>query len=167
MIIGLAGKAGSGKDTVGDWMVEQAGFEKVSFAEPIYAALAAMGFPAPATREEKEAKIKGFDFSWRQAAQTLGTEWGRGLDKHLWLKIVESKLRSSNPIVVTDVRFENEALMIRKLGGYIIHIHGRGSFLGERALHTSENGLEVYPEDWTIENSGTLGELYETLSEIF
>lgn len=165
-VIGICGRAGAGKDTVGDWLVKNRGFKRISFATPIYAALEAIGFPAPATREEKEAKIEGFDFSWREAAQTLGTEWGRGLDKNLWLKIVEAKIATGH-FVITDVRFENEAQMIRKQGA-IIHVGGRHSDLGERSSHVSEMPVMYYPgTDYVINNSGTMEELYTELTRDF
>lgn len=169
-IVGLCGRAGAGKDTVGDWLVANRGYTRTSFAAPIYAALAAMGFPAPATREEKEALIPGFNFSWRQAAQTLGTEWGRTLQADLWLRIVEQKVKSgtNENFVVTDVRFENEADMIRDAGGTILHISGRASDLGSRASHVSELPVMFhYNKDVLVDNGGTVKSLHKNLGALF
>ena len=74
MLVGIAGAAGSGKDTVGDWFVKRFDFQKLAIASTLKAGLAAMGLPEPASRELKEVNIPGFDFSWRHAAQKLGTE---------------------------------------------------------------------------------------------
>ena len=154
MIIGFAGKAGSGKDTAADYLVAQ-GFTKISFASPLKAGLAAMGFPEPVNRDDKEKQIEGFDFSWREAAQKLGTEWGRGLDPNMWIKIASLNLQA-NPttdFVFADLRFENEALTIREAGGYIMHLHGMLANLGSNFNHASEQSLTIIPgKDFVIEN---------------
>lgn len=35
MILGIAGRKGSGKDTVGDYLVARHGFVRVAFADPV------------------------------------------------------------------------------------------------------------------------------------
>ena len=168
-LVGLAGKAGSGKDTVGEWLIDNKDFIKVSFAQPLYDGLAAMGFPAPATREQKEALIPGFNFSWREAAQKLGTEWGRGLQSDIWMRIAEQRFTTSNKkVVITDVRFENEASMIRRQGGIVFHVGGRQSELGDRSGHVSEMPVMFHPnEDHILNNSSTIDQLHKNLLEIF
>lgn len=167
MIIGFTGPAGSGKDTAADHLVAHHGFTKVSWAGPLKAALAAMGFPEPNDRALKEVTIPGFPFSWRQAAQALGTEWGRTLDPDIWVKLV-GRLVSDNPEaswVVSDVRFENEAAMIRSLGGVVIHLHGRRADLGGAEAHASEKGVKASLTDWNIENAGSdLQQFKQTVS---
>ncbi len=79
-LIGVTGPAGAGKDTVGHYLHTDYGFMAFAFASPLKQGLAAMGMPEPSSRELKEQAVPGFEFPWRQAAQTLGTEWGRGLD---------------------------------------------------------------------------------------
>lgn len=45
-IIGLTGEAGSGKDTIADYLVSHHDFRKISFAEPLRRGLQAMfGIP--------------------------------------------------------------------------------------------------------------------------
>lgn len=163
-IVGITGKAGAGKDTIADYLVQTHGFTKLSFAEPLKAMLAAAGMPEPTSREDKERPVAGFDFTWREAAQRLGTEFGRGLDPDIWVKLVEQRLRrallepgGSRRFVLSDVRFENEAAMIRRLGGTMLFVHGRAADLGANAGHASEAGIEIYPtRDRLIDNSGTL-----------
>ena len=57
----------------------------------------------------------------RQAMQTLGTEWGRNLIYDgIWLHAWERAFnKCSTPVVVDDLRFINEAEMIKRLGGKI------------------------------------------------
>ncbi len=167
MIVGVAGPAGSGKDTVGAWFAKEYGFTTYAMAGALKAAMAVMGFPEPADRELKEKPVPGFPFTWREAAQKLGTEWGRELDPDIWVKIAERQIsRWHDSIVITDVRFENEAAMIRKLGGSILHLKGRKVDLGISARHQSENPVMFYPNhDYLIDNSDSLDDLYLQLEE--
>lgn len=155
-IVGITGVAGAGKDTVADHLVARFGYVKVSMAAPLKAGLAAMGWPEPNNRDDKEKLIEGFDFSWRQAAQRLGTEWGRGLDPEVWVKAMALRLRRADDrIVISDIRFENEAKMVRELGGKMLFIAGRAADLGDQATHVSEAGIEFYPAcDGLIDNAG-------------
>ena len=157
--IGLTGKGGVGKDTVADILVEQ-GFTKVSFAGPIKEALAILGIVEPASREAKELPLEGCGYSYRLAAQSLGTEWARSLDKDFWIKLAKSKAEGLEKVVFSDVRFDNEAEMIR-LSGSIWHVIGRGStVLGSSKYHASEAGVLFYPNsDQLVENSAGLPEL--------
>lgn len=172
-LIGLTGKAGSGKDTVGHMLWRSHSMYKVAFAYPLKEALRAMGFPEPKDRDAKEAVISGFGFSWRELAQTLGTEWGRARDPDLWLKLAMQetenilRVRETNRVVITDVRFENEAAAVRERGGQIWHITGRqGQMLGGTNAHASEAGVQVAKDDKVIVNSGTLVELADLVDEL-
>lgn len=165
-VIGLCGPAGVGKDTAADYLVKNHGFRRISFAAPIYDMLTALGFPPPATREEKEAIHPMWGFSWRHAAQTLGTEWGRSLDQDIWLKLLVRRIKDSHTskFVISDVRFENEARTIRDNGGRILHLHGRASDLGSRAKHASEVLVNFKDgEDWEIDNKGSIEDLHAEL----
>lgn len=171
-LIGLTGKAGSGKDTVGTILCRSYNMYPSAFASPLKSALRAMGFPEPEDRNAKEAVIPGFAFSWRELAQTLGTEWGRARDPDLWLKLCMAKADDTinnlgHKVVITDVRFENEAAAIRERGGQIWHITGReGQMFGATKAHASEAGVQVAKGDKVIVNSGTLVELADLVDEL-
>lgn len=163
MIIGFTGKAGSGKDTLADHLVNDFSFRKMSFAHTLKAMMVVAGFAEPYDRAEKEQLIPGFNFTWREAAQRLGTEWGRALDPDIWVKIQErvlAALPAGTNVVFSDVRFDNEAAMIRRLGGKILHVTGRAADLGENAGHASEAGVMWADGDVVITNDGTLEESF-------
>jgi hypothetical protein len=168
MLIGFSGKAGSGKDTSADYLVHRFGFTKMSFAGPLKAMLATAGFPEPADRALKEAQIPGFDFSWREAAQKLGTEWGRALDPDIWLKVMAKQLELANHtnVCLSDVRFENEAALIRSLGGTVVHIGGKSVNLGANATHASEAGVMAANGDYLLDNSESHEYLYGQLDDL-
>jgi len=165
-LIGLAGPAGSGKDTIADYLVETYDYDKMSFAAPIKDALCAMFNWDPSKlndREWKEAVLPDIGKSPRQLMQTLGTEWGRNLvNPHLWLIIAKGEIEYAQhhdfDIVVSDVRFENEAKMIREMGGVIWHIERDPK--AAKMAHASEAGVERTLDDVLFLNTGTIEAAY-------
>lgn len=127
-LIGIMGPAGSGKDTVADYLVWRYGYVKYSLADPIKAGLVAMIdelTPEHFTdRDLKEQKLVSMDTTPRKLAQTLGTEWGRVLiSEHIWLRqAVAFVEQSEHPVVIADIRFQNEASFIEEMLGTIIKI---------------------------------------------
>lgn len=75
--------------------------------------------------------------------------------------LVKPNLQSN--VVITDVRFENEAQRIRDYSGYVIHLIGRGE---EGDTHMSEQILPPQYIQFTVDNSGTTEELYEKIDDI-
>jgi len=111
-ILGLAGPAGVGKDTVADYLVKAYGFRKFAFSDALYAEVqAAYGLPDQsllrdrATKEVPTARLAGENcedrgfidllkefidagdtpLSPRQVLQWWGTEFRRVQNPHYWL----------------------------------------------------------------------------------
>lgn len=135
-IIGICGLAGSGKDTIGDALVNNLpNWEKVSFASHLKDVTALLfGFDrkmlageTPEDRAIREQPDKfwsekmGKDFTPRYALQYLGTNLLRNqLHQNIWVDCLERKiLESDKNVVITDVRFPNEINMIKNIGGEI------------------------------------------------
>lgn len=153
-IVGLHGKAGAGKDTAAQYLAEalQARQRKtatMAFAEPMRAALLAMGVPSSYiyNRELKEQPVPGFGRSYRELAQTMGTEWGRTYNgDDFWIQLLAERVvvlgtagRLPDVLLVTDVRFQNEADWIKARGGLLVHVV-RPGLAGVRE-HMSEAGV--------------------------
>lgn len=165
-LIGLTGPAGSGKDAAAACVP---GSVRVAFADPLYRGLAAMfrvGEAALRDRASKEQPLPGVGHSPRQLLQTLGLEWGRRhLGENVWVtlalrEIVEARLRHPGAtIVVPDVRFRNEAEMIRRLGGEVWLVYRPGVALV--AAHASEDGIPLGLIDRLVVNDGGLARLAE------
>lgn len=166
-LIGITGKARSGKDTVGNILKYNAGFARVAFADPIKEAVNIMFGLNTFIMEgpEKEQDIDWLGRSPRFLMQTLGTEWGRQVvDKDLWLKIAMKKINNlldvNRSVVVTDVRFDNEADLIRSKGGTIIHLQRKAADTAiVESNHKSESGVTVLEKDWIVYNDYTLADL--------
>lgn len=157
MLIGLTGAAGAGKDTAAAHLQQSHGFLRLALADPLYRMVSAMtGLPVEqlADRSVKETHIAWVGASPRRLLQTLGTEWGRGtLGDDIWIKGLLRRIDKykaivkSASIVVTDVRFANEAEAIRSRGGRIVEIVRPVALAGvpdEARQHSSEAGV---PDD--------------------
>lgn len=167
-LIGLTGKAGSGKDTVASWMAPILDASTYAMAAPLKDGYAAMfgRHPNEMTREEKEAPIPGFDFSPRVAMQRLGTEWGRSLSQNIWVQMAEREYQArlthglkGNYMIITDVRFDNEAEWVAGHGGVIVRVERPD--VGQVAQHASERGLAPGYVDHVLYNTGSLEDLKE------
>lgn len=168
-VIGLHGKARSGKDTVASFIVSSRGGYVYSFADPIRAMLLPLGIDMrdPFWQAHKEDPIPALGVSPRRLMQTLGTEWGRTLINHdLWLILAKQRLINTGPgMVIADVRFENEAAWVRAQGGVVVHIERPDNVAVE--AHVSEAGVEFKASDIKIINGGTLEDLQSTVREVF
>lgn len=92
MLIGLCGKANSGKDTAADFLVKRGDFVKISLADPIKRAAAewfgwgeARLWGPSQNRNEPDPAFNGL--SARKALQFMGTEVGRELYPDTWVEI--------------------------------------------------------------------------------
>ena len=168
MIIGITGKAGVGKDTVADHLISQYGFVKYSMAQPIKDLLNARHGWSNADWQDREWKERpnvwagigadGYYMSPRQCAQWLGTEAGRMVHgEDCWIKIARRKIEDMLPasVVISDIRFRNEAQFVRDMGGVIVRIDRD---VAPVADHESETMW--FEPDVTIVNNGTMGELF-------
>lgn len=118
----------------------------------------------PYWNERKEVPIPALGKSPRQLLQTLGTEWGRQLvAPNVWIVLAHDQYRARGPgMVITDVRFENEARWVRKNKGLVIHISRKDA--APVAAHSSEGGVIMADDDVIIYNDDSLEELQEKVN---
>lgn len=153
-ILGIAGKARSGKDTIADFLVREYSFTRFAFADPIKTHVNNM-FGWDARHSDGDLKEKAdheWGFSPRQAYQKFGTEFGRSLHANLWLKMANRNL-GPGLWVCPDVRFDNEATFCR-LKGALIHVERPG--VEAVNAHCSEAGVPIYKMDYQIDNSNSI-----------
>lgn len=173
MLIGLCGAAGCGKNTVADILCDRHNFMQLAFADAIYRAVGAVtGVPVETLRDRavKDSPLPGVGVSPRRLLQTLGTEWGRKMIANdIWIRKtlrdverLEACVKCETGIVITDVRFDNEASAIKARGGTIWKVvRGGGSCLStDAAAHESEGGVTADLIDLAVLNNGTLEELF-------
>jgi hypothetical protein len=130
-LIGISGLIGSGKDSVGDILVNEYGYTRLSFAMVLKDMVAVLfdwdremlEGKTPETRAQREvldewwsAKL-GRDWSPRIALQVIGTDVMRNnFHEDIWLNTVENKIRKHERVVFTDCRFPNEIKFIEEKG---------------------------------------------------
>jgi len=166
-IIGIAGKARSGKDTAAEFLMTRGVCKyRYAFADPIRAMLKAgfgIDMSDPAWLARKEAPIARIGKSPRKMMQTLGTEWGRELvNRDVWIIAAQMQLeRHGKGMLISDVRFDNEAHWIRLNGGLVIHLSRPTG--APVAPHASEGGIGFETEDVEVLNDGDIETLHNRL----
>lgn len=176
LIVAFSGKAGSGKNTAASYLVDylKAHQKTVSisaFADPIRFMLHALDVPAEYMyrRDCKEQDIPGFGASYRHMAQTLGTEWGRQcMGSSFWVKLMDLRLQKSavqeaDFIIITDVRFQNEAQYVLDQGGLLIEVQRKDAAPVKE--HASEQ--QTLPVGHVLFNDGSLEDLQSQCGKLF
>jgi hypothetical protein len=176
-LIGVVGVARSGKSTIANYLVSRHGFVQHSFAAPLRAFVASiLGWSLDELEARKEEPIPWLaaasglpsipNVEWivtpRYMMQTVGTEWGRKMiDADIWVKScmarVQHDLDAGRSVVISDVRFNNEAEVIRGAGGDVWQVLRNGA--GTVSKHASENGVNPGLVTRFIPNNSTLGML--------
>jgi hypothetical protein len=175
MIIGLTGFARAGKDTLGKELVAR-GFTHLSFAAPLKelalkidpivefdndgifqrlsGAVESMGWD--------RAKFEVYDV--RRFLQALGVGAREQFGPDFWVNQVRDQIDYdpviglTKDIVITDVRFPNEAEMIKGYGqGYVVQVIRK--HVGPLNDHVSERPIDPSLIDLTVNNYGTLKEI--------
>ena len=168
-LIALTGAAGSGKSTVAKHLSNKPiPFVRTTFSGTLKKRR--MQIPNVTTdliegelKEEPQELFGGK--TPREVMQTLGTEWGRdSVYSKIWLDSWERSICDLTYIVVEDLRYLNEAELIKDRGGKIWRIRRPDYFFGHS--HISETEMESIDPDLTIRNSGSLGELHAMIDSI-
>jgi hypothetical protein len=165
-IIGLYSPAPqSGKTMVAGTLSEE-GYVIVPFAgtlkDMLVPMLGNLGYSYPRAWEmvlrDKETKIPELGVTVRHMLQTLGTEYGRQcIHPDVWTICWRKQAERHSRVVADDVRFPNEAQLIKDMGGELWMVRRPGV---ERTTgHASEGSLDTWEFDRVIENDGALDEL--------
>lgn len=174
IMIGLTGKARSGKDSVADVLAHRHDFIKMSFAGPIreFVAGKLLGITVQEMepiKEEPQAILGGN--TPRKVMQFFGTEFGREMvSQTLWVDVCMAQATRSMAqgysVVISDARFDNEAEAIIEAGGIVVGLERPGNLGATSNLgHSSESGINPDMVRHLISNSGSLAELEaQTLS---
>lgn len=110
----------------------------------------------------------------RKLLQWIGTDWGREtVNENVWVNIwkneVEKFIGDGTIVFCDDCKFDNEAQVIKSLGGIIIHVIRPDNNAPEEAAkkHASENGVSDKYVDQVLVNSGTEEEYLKKLEMLF
>lgn len=184
IVVGLTGLKRSGKDTVADRLVEEHGFVKVAYADPLRdMALALDPIVGVAEldrrwwRPRRHREAAGnyrlseavTDLGWEEAKeypevrrtlQRLGTEVIRNhIGTDYWLNRMHGRLirLGASRVVITDCRFPNEVDLVHGWGGTVLLVDRPG--LPYNDPHDSEDVTSLLCDQY-IDNDGTLDDLH-------
>jgi hypothetical protein len=88
------------------------------------------------------------------------------MGKGIWVKSLELSLQGkSDNTCFCDIRFKEEADMIKRLGGIVIHVK-RDRVKTKAHTHESELTMQNIVHDYEIDNNGTKEELYDNIEKI-
>lgn len=163
--IGLVGYSQSGKDTVADILVKNYGYTRVAFADKIREflyGLNPMVACSPTGYLQDLVNLVGWDVAKqepqvRRLLQDLGNSARKTIDENVWVTLALGNIDVNQRVVITDVRFENEAMMIKLMGGQLWRVKRVG--VGPVNDHVSESELEGYKVDQIFVNNGTIEDL--------
>lgn len=168
MIVGITGKKYHGKDTVANYLKEKYNFECYAFAEPIKEICKSVfGFTDEQLYgSQKETIDEYWGKSPRYFFQTIGTDLFRNhIDSEIWIKSLQKKIENkSENVVVSDVRFKNEADCILKKKGKIVKVIRNTDHIQDN--HTSETELDEIKPDYILLNLGSLHDLYKQIDQM-
>ena len=179
MLIGITGKARSGKDTFAEILSEEifnvAGkkFILMAYAHELklraqedfdlsYEQLWGVNKEVSDYRYRKSESADTF-WTPREILQSYG-EFFRSIDNNFWVgnlfRVIDSK--DYNNVIITDIRYPNEAIPVTERSGYVIKVTSDRENIekihGEN--HTSETAMDDYKGiDFHVRNDGTLEDL--------
>jgi hypothetical protein len=189
-LIGLIGEAGSGKDTVADYIIAHYNADTYTLARPIKELTRHLFL---FNDEQLYGKSKNIiDERWnltpRQTWQIIGTNimqfsiYGLLPDllekvpvRQFWIyhfkmwyqQFLENPANNDKIVIVTDIRFQHEADMITELSGQLIKIQRPDLDKSNQLYqHSSETAMSTMKSDVTLFNNGTLDDLYNIVDKM-
>lgn len=170
-LFGLTGAAGCGKDTIAERMMIH-GFVPTAFADPLRSAASevfGLDYRYFTDRVLKDAVNPYWGMTPRQMLQKMGTEAMRDtFGPDVWIRrwaLTYTEIRDVASCVVSDVRFENEAEMVRDCGGVVIHVQRPGLDPVE-GNHASARGIKFYEGDLVLANDRDIKALFEKVDKL-
>src|SRR5262249_27426233 len=149
------GKARSGKDTTAARLGARYGFQRVAFADPLKRMALDLDPYIPTgygvtVRLSRLIADVGWEYAKdaypevRRILQSTG-QTVRALDHEFWVRHAMEKVHAAEwrglPVVVTDVRYENEAFALRSAGFMLLRLIRPDARTGAAARHASETEL--------------------------
>lgn len=177
-VISFTGLAGAGKTTAAEmcrarYLMTGQVARPVSFAAPLRE-LCKLAFPwippeyFDGNKAQKEAPIPNMPEEWtgRRILQHIGTEGFRAIDPDIWVKLADRSVLTMPEHVALmtfdDVRFSNEATMVRKHGPLYRIVRPGLSVMS----HASEREILELEVDGEIVNDGTLTDLHNKVLDV-
>jgi hypothetical protein len=182
--IGLVGRRRTGKDTIAAHLVNQHGYVRVAFADALKDAALALDpivttagdvfaphyrDPASPLRLAEVVRVFGWEYAKdrfpevRRILQHMGESIRSVIGDHAWRNVALSRIAEAEaagrPVVVSDVRYPDEADALRDRGFLLVRLVRRQDERSEADSHASEQLPDAIDVDWTVNNGGTVPDL--------
>ncbi|WP_394620962.1 hypothetical protein JNUCC0626_18265 [Lentzea sp. JNUCC 0626] len=187
-IIGVTGKKYAGKDTFARRLIEAHGFTRLAFADTLKSVMEHLNPVIPVEADESGIVYGPGAFpiathlrlsqiletaDWdtakklrevRRLLQDHGVGIRQYVDPNVWVDVVRRKAEETDgPVIVTDVRFPNEAEWVQAAGGQLVRVYRNGQAADD--THVSETALDRWAVDAEIPNHDTIARLHELADE--
>ena len=161
MIIGLVGRARSGKDTAARALVPEYTIKRL--AQPVKDACKALyGWTDYALESDAKEHVHEFwGLSPRQTMVHLTQKLKDYMGEDFFTRRFFAEWDGKTPIVIPDVRYADDVAEIHRRGGVTIKIIRPGVL-----LHEFESQIGMIETTWTVENTGTEEELQQKIKEV-
>jgi hypothetical protein len=166
VIIGISGYAGSGKDTIAEYLCAKHGYKRIAFADAIRDFVYAINpIVKPGLKLQDCVDEMGWDKAKTRVAevrrllQEVGVSARLQFGDDFWVKIALRDVAYTSNVVITDVRFPNEAQTIKDRDySQLWRIERPG--VGPVNTHISETALDSW-DSWDCKfiNDGSLESL--------
>lgn len=194
--IAITGKANSGKNTLGELVIDELNqricdernltvfplrASYIAFADPLKK-MARLAFPSIPRKwlygsSKYRAEVipgafkDGVPLTVRQLLIDLGNDFGRKYQSDLWIRNLEhrvNKLAKGNTqaIVVTDCRFRNEFDYLKSAGFYQIRLLRDSHTKINDVSETNQDGILDNEFNCVISNNGTMNDLIKEARKI-
>jgi dephospho-CoA kinase len=163
MLVGIVGKKGSGKTSIAKILCEEFSYLELSFAQPLKEIGRVFGFTDQQLHEDKLEVNEAWGICAREFLQKFGTELCREKlpsilpqMNNVWIQLMERRIEAQDrPIVISDVRFKDEAQLIHRKLGFIIRVERELEEDGY-SVHSSEVEQLGIRADYVIQNNSTM-----------
>lgn len=166
LVVGIAGRLFSGKDTVANYMVSDHNYTRYAFADALKRLCSfaidkeEIGWNGQSWGGEKSEK-------GRKLLQAMGHGAREALHPDIWIMALDREIKLNAPqwVVISDVRYPSEARYIKEnLGGLLIKvIRPDIDRSGPEHQHPTEIYIDKMAVDCEIVNDGTVDELFEKI----
>jgi len=177
ILIGLHGKARTGKDTLANYLIKKHQLLRYGPSVRVKDTTAVM-FDFPRWYLDDDTMKETYDDFWgmtyREMAQKVGKESSRDVfGDDIWMRHVERLLINIEHgidmdivghvkgIILADIRYTNEAVWVKNHGGTVFFIvRDNAPAISGVEGHAGEAGLPLDLADSIIYNDGTIEDMY-------
>lgn len=175
LIVGLGCTAQVGKDTAAEYLEKKfyGKVKRVAFADKLkQIAMDLFGLSweqCYGSQEIKESVDPRYNLTPREILQGIGEKM-REIHPSIWVDTVfnvtipQLEAQGFDCVIISDVRYPNEADRVHAAGGVVVKVLRPGSGVTVGASHSSETSMRDYKDfDFIIENNGNLPDYFHKL----